>query len=129
MFMPGRDQDTSKCKKVDPYAFEGCENLKRVSISSGVTVLSSGLFSKCRSLTDIIIPHGVEAIHGNAFEMCDSLERIFIPQSVTFIMENAFDQRKRKKELIIQAPKGSYAIEYAKKMRFKYEYVEENPIA
>jgi hypothetical protein len=31
--------------------------------------------------------------------------------------------------LIIQAPKGSYAIEYAKKMSFKYEYVEENPIA
>ena len=60
---------------------------------------------------------------------CDSLERIFIPQSVTFIMENAFDQRKRKNKLTIQAPKGSYAIEYAKKMRFKYEYVEENPIA
>ena len=88
----------------------------RVSISSGVTVLSGGLFSKCRNLTDIIIPHSVEAIHGNAFEMCDSLERIFIPKSVTCIRETAFDQRKRKKKLTIQAPKDSYAIEYAKKI-------------
>ena len=112
---------------MDQYAFEGCENLKRVSIFSGVTVLSGGLFSKCRNLTDIIIPHGVEAIHGNAFEMCDSLERIFIPKSVTCIHETAFDQRKRKKKLSIQASKDSYAIEYAKKMHFKYEYVEENP--
>ena len=85
------------------------------------------ILNASKNLTDVIIPDGVEASYGNVFEMCDSLERIFIPQSVTLIMENAFDQRKRKKKLIIQAPKGSYAIEYAKKMRFKYEYVEENP--
>lgn len=113
--------------KIGSAAFFKCKNLKRVSLSTGITELNRTLFAYCNNLADIVIPRGIEAIGHGTFMECDSLERIYIPKSVTYIDKEAFYRRKRKKKLTIQAHKGSYAIEYAKKMHFKYEYVEENP--
>ena len=94
---------------------------------TGERSLGPSPFAWCSNLSTVLIPDGVTRIEDFAFYLCDSLKKIYIPQSVTSIGRASFYRVDRKNKLTIQAPKGSYAIKYAKKMHFKYEYVEENP--
>ena len=68
-------------------------------------------------VVDVVIPDSVTKIGESAFEGCTSLQSITIPDGVTKIWKNAFDGCT---SLVISAPAGSYAIEYAKKNKIKY---------
>ena len=74
-------------------------------------------YTKEKGVTDIVIPDGVTEIGEYAFEECTSLQSITIPDSVTEIANDAFDGCKN---LVISAPAGSYAIEYAKFRNIKF---------
>ena len=94
-------------------AFYGCQNLKRITVPSSITVIGEsafilcdslesieflgnlttigrGAFMECSSLTSISIPNTVTTIEGGAFMFCSGLESVTIPDSVTYIGSDAF---------------------------------------
>lgn len=107
--------------------FSGCKGLTKVCFEYGTHSVESCFVSECSNLTTVLLPDGVTRIDDCSFDFCDSLKKIYIPKSVASIGRSSFYRTGRKNKLTIQAPKGSYAIKYAKKMHFKYEYVEVNP--
>ena len=84
--------------KIGPYAFDGCKYLRSVTI-----------------------PEGVEEIGESAFSFM-SLREVVLPKSLNVIGENIFEGAD-KDDIIIKAPKGSYAIKWAKKNKMKYEEI------
>ena len=105
---------------ISDYLFDGCENLKSVVIPEQVTYIGDMAFFGCCSLTSVVIPEKVRTIDDWAFACCQQLTSITIPASVTRIGENAF-WKDRGEKLTIRAPRGSYAIEYAKQNGIAYE--------
>ena len=71
-------------------AFEGCADLKEVSLSAGVTSIGNYAFSECESLTGIIIPEGVTRIGEYTFGGCGALETVVAPKSLTTVASGAF---------------------------------------
>ena len=70
--------------------FFDCDQIKRITIESGVTGIGSGIFENCTSLTSVTIPDSVTTIEDHAFDTCISLKSVTIPGSVTSIGESAF---------------------------------------
>ena len=62
-------------------------------------------------LVSVSIPETLKSIGWFAFSDCSDLERIIIPKNVTEIGYSAFSNTR---DLVIYAPKGSYAYQYAK---------------
>lgn len=61
----------------------------------------------------------IDCICANAFEN-STLESVTLGENITFIWKDAF---KNCPNLMIKAPKGSYAIEYAKENGLKFEEI------
>ena len=61
---------------VDAYAFEGAENLEKITISDGVFYIGEYAFKDCTSLKEVVIDKtwGGVVIPENAFEGCTSLD-------------------------------------------------------
>ncbi len=55
---------------ISDYAFYGCKDLTKVSLSNNVTYIGESAFSGCTSLTSIEIPNSVTTIGKKAFEGC-----------------------------------------------------------
>lgn len=81
--------------------FCGSLDVRDVSIESGITNVSSSLFSQCKNLQRISIPNTVEVIGDHAFSGCESLQEIAIPNSVVQIGEGAFGRCTSLKEIAI----------------------------
>lgn len=64
--------------------FDACTNLSDITISSGVTSLSSYMFAGCTALENITLPDGLLSLN-SAFSNCSALKTISIPSSVTSI--------------------------------------------
>ena len=87
------------------------------TVSCGVRNIGPFAFFGCKYLKSVIIPEGVETIGEAAFEFVE-LNEIILPKSLNEIGERAFE-----KKVIIKAPKGSYAIKWAKENNMKYEEI------
>ena len=74
----------------DGGAFEDCDNIKSVSIGSGVSEISSYAFKNCKALNSVAISNGVNSIGREAFCNCNNLPSIQFPQSLRYIGERAF---------------------------------------
>lgn len=70
-----------------------------------------------RSIKSIIVPDSIMSIGKGAFRYCSSLQDIVIPESVTYIGDGAFYGILN---VVIHAPKGSYAIKFAKNNNVKF---------
>ena len=90
-------------------------------LPENITEISKGMFEGCTSLKKFSLHEKLERIGDRAFCGCSSLDFIIIPDSVTFIGENAFNGTD--KQFIIQCSFGSYAEEYARKNKIKYQLV------
>lgn len=66
-------------------------NLKKVTITNGVTNISEYAFYNCETLEEISISNTVTTIEDNAFAGCSSLKEITIPDSVTSLGKYSFD--------------------------------------
>lgn len=72
----------------------------------------------------------MKEIKGGAFASCNALEKIIIPETVKkialeFDIMDTFDAMSdwypdKRESFIIEAPKGSFAIEFAKEHNIKY---------
>ncbi len=83
--------DGKSVTSIGRRAFEGCTNLKSITIPNSVTEMGRRAFSGCSSLTGIAIPDSVTEIGKYAFDGCKSLTSITIPDGVTSIGDGAFD--------------------------------------
>lgn len=98
-------------KKVNEYAFWDCDNLETVVIGTGLTKIDDFVFANCMGLVSVSIPANVTSIGIYAFEDDVNLESVTITEKTHIIHESAFDGCYK---LVIFAPEGSYAWEYAK---------------
>ncbi len=98
-------------RKVNEYAFWDCDNLETVSIGTGLNKIDDFVFANCMGLVSVNIPANVTSIGIYAFEDDVNLESVTITENTHIIHESAFDGCYK---LVIFAPEGSYAWEYAK---------------
>ena len=76
---------------INDGTFEGCENLRDVTIPESVIKIGSA-FSGCSNLTSITIPENVEKIESCAFSDCESLENVNIKNGLIEIGHGAFSE-------------------------------------
>lgn len=83
------------------HAFASCDNLERVTIGDGVSVIPSGTFYFCNKLNKVTFGKNVTHINEEAFSGCENLSSITIPDWVTDIGESAFAGCNHLKKLTI----------------------------
>lgn len=114
------------------YSPANCKD-KTYTIPAGTQTICELSFAWNNQITEIILPEGVKEIKGGAFASCDSLEKIYIPATVkkielefdimeTFDAMNSWYPQKRE-TFVIEAPKDSYAIEFAKEHNIKFKEI------
>ena len=110
----------SALKEIGWEAFSGC-NLKNVDIPKGVTTIQSYGFSYNKNLKTVTIPNSVTSIGECAFKDC-ALKEVKLSKNISSIggtdygdgvITFAFD-----KDVVIDAPAGSYAAKWAKENGF-----------
>ena len=78
--------------KIEQFAFDQCEGLKKVIIPSSVSVMCDYAFSDCSQLKEVVFeePASLRYLPEHAFRCCNQLEEIVIPNSVSYISDYAF---------------------------------------
>lgn len=76
---------------IEVDCFNGCENLKTVTLPPTITVIEDYSFYGCTSLEAITIPDSVVNIGMKAFCGCAAIEEVSIPAGLTEIEEFAFE--------------------------------------
>ena len=76
--------------KINPYAFSGFNNLKKINISNNVIEIGQYAFNKCTNLKEINIPNNIEIIEEYTFNNCESLNNIILPNNLLSIKKGAF---------------------------------------
>ncbi len=71
-------------------AFQGCDQLTEVIVSSQVTEIVYCVFSSCASLEKVELPSGLVSIDERAFENTEALESIELPEGLKYIGPMAF---------------------------------------
>ncbi len=71
--------------------YSQCAQIKKITISEGVTSISQHAFEDCINVTSISIPGSVTELNEYCFSACVSMKNITIPQSVTRIADGVFD--------------------------------------
>lgn len=88
--------------EVGDSAFHNCKSLGKVELKANVKAIGSYAFSKCINLTQLILEDGVAFIGEYAFTGCEKLNSINIPKSVTTISKGAFNGCKKIESLTIE---------------------------
>lgn len=108
---------------------------KSYTVPHGTQTICELAFAWNDQIEEIILPEGVKEIKGGAFASCESLEKIVIPATVKkidleFDIMSTFDAMdpwclypKKRETFIIEAPKDSYAIEFAKEHNIKFNEI------
>ena len=99
----------------------GCRKLEQIIIPENIDTVPRRMFEECTALKKVVLHENLNAIGDRAFFGCSSLDFIIIPDSVKCIGQDAFSNTD--KQFIIQCSFGSYAEEYARKNKIKYQLV------
>ena len=133
----------SQLEKIGNGAFKGT-GLRTVSIPKSVYWIGDGIFSECSQMESEVIPENLdrvkrkmfqncmslrkvslheklEAIEDRAFLGCRNLDFIVIPDSVHDIGQDAFTGTDDM--FIVQCSFGSFAEQYCRKNKIKYQLV------
>ena len=76
--------------ELNPYAFYGCENITKISVSGNITNIGLAAFSGCKSLEEFIVPRLITNISQECFFNCESLWHVKIPSNCEKISSYAF---------------------------------------
>ena len=98
-----------------------CKSLDHVTIPENIGRIPDHMFEGCTNLKKVELHEHLGVIGERAFFGCSSLDFLIIPDSVKLIGKDAFTNTD--KQFIIQCSFGSYAEEYARKNKFKYQLV------
>lgn len=109
------------CTVLPSGIFMDCVSLTSVQLPSTLKLIDSSAFKNCSALAEITLPEGLEKIEGWAFDGCSSLKEIVIPASITSMSYDVFPDDTK---LIVEC--DSYAVEYAEKNNYHYEYPDSN---
>lgn len=101
--------------------FAECPELDNVVIPSSMDRITESMFEECTNLKKVTLHESLESIEDRAFFGCCNLDFIVIPDSVKSIGDNSFTGTN--KRFIIQCSFGSYAEEYCRKNKIKYQLV------
>ena len=82
-------------KNANKGLFEGCTNLKSITLPPKVTKIDGFAFSKCSSLTTVVLSETLREIGDNAFFECSSLTMITLPSAINKIGTSAFSGCKK----------------------------------
>ena len=102
-------------------AFAECQELDNIILPKNIDRISARMFKGCRNIRKFEMSESVTEIGEQAFYRCKSMDMIYIPDSVAMIGDNAFADTS--KQFIIQCSFGSYAEEYARKHKLKYQLI------
>ncbi len=102
-------------------SFADCKSIDNIKIPANIERIPKSMFEGCEDLKKIEFTDSLLEIEDRAFRGCRSLDIITIPDSVIKIGDGAFDMVH--KMFIIQCSFGSYAEEYARKHKIKYQLV------
>lgn len=76
--------------KISANAFEVCNNLQNVELSSSIVSIEESAFYNCKLLVRVSIAEGLKSIGRYAFAKCPKLEEIYILDTLTDIGDKAF---------------------------------------
>ena len=71
-------------------AFNGCQELTKISLPSSLAYISANAFRECSSLQEMTIPNEVNIIEDGTFYGCYQLTTLTLPSSLTTIGTSAF---------------------------------------
>lgn len=79
--------------KIPMDAFNGCKNLTKIELSSGITEIGENAFKDCINVVDLVVPATVSVIHKGAFTNCIRLNANVIANATALetIGESAFE--------------------------------------
>lgn len=72
------------------FAFEGCNNLEKVTFENEFNWIPDGMFSQCTNLKEVVNTYPFEIIGNNAFYNCYSLESVDFISGTDTIYSEAF---------------------------------------
>ena len=137
-----RFEKASRIKRIDEYAFIGCENLQQIQLPESLTTLGEGCFRET-GLRSLTLPKGVQVIPramcawceklesaewsdslkdigAQAFVYCVNLREVSFPPSLMHIGANAFSECKLLQEVVLPARMKeleSYAFSECEQLR------------
>ena len=98
-----------------------CKSLEHISVPENIGRIPDRMFEGCESLKTVRLHEKLTAIGEKAFFCCSTLDFIVIPDSVQEIGQDAFTGTDDM--FIVQCSFGSYAEQYCRKNKLKYQLV------
>lgn len=78
-------------RRVDDFAFAGCDGLTSIALPDSLTEIGCGAFAGCSGLTEIALPAGVREIGHGAFAHCVGLRSIALPEAFGDLRADMFE--------------------------------------
>lgn len=73
---------------VEPRIFDGCPNLKSVTINPAIKVLPKEFLTNCPAITQLEIPEGIERLDDSSLSYLANLKSLKLPSTLTSIGNN-----------------------------------------
>ena len=86
-------------QKIDACCFEGCKNLKFITIPNFVKFIGNGAFENCSNLEIINLPNSIKILPFSCFHGCGHLEIINLPKKLKEINSYCFIDCRGLKEI------------------------------
>lgn len=104
--------------EIQMYAFDGCENLRKISVPN-CAVVAKAAFSDCSSLEYFDFSN-VKELGERAFDECSSLKQVVLPKEITYIPQSCFEGCKSLVSINLENIKaiGRTAFKDCKKLAF-----------
>lgn len=99
--------------------FKLCDTVEEITIQSAETIEREAIMG-CKNLKSLYLGDGVKSLEQDAVYACENLTEIHLSESIEYIDEvSCFAGCSP--DLIIYAPAGSYAEEWAKRMDYTFQ--------
>lgn len=83
-------KETFYVTSIGDGAFEGCANLEKIDLPSGITRIGARAFKDCKKLINVTIPYSITYIGDQAFQSCEALS-MTMPPNVIHIGVGVFE--------------------------------------
>lgn len=97
-------------EEINTYLFYGCENLNRIEIPEGVSIIQDSAFRNCYKLESIYLPDSVYQIERYAFNSCEGLYEIRLSNNLNRIYNNAFENCESLRVIYVNEKKNNMII-------------------